>query len=59
MPPFGLGKVAESTSGGRLVEAKGKYANAAGRLGLDGGGLAVSGQGHPDANNMSNPSSAL
>ena len=35
MPPFGLGKVAESTPGGRLVEAKGKFATAAGRLGLD------------------------
>ena len=35
MPAFGLGKVAESTPGGRLVEAKGKFATAAGRLGLD------------------------
>jgi len=35
MPSFGLGKVAEEQLGGRLVEAKGKLATAAGRLGLE------------------------
>jgi len=35
MPPFGLGKVAESTPGGRLIAAEGKYGTAAGRLGLE------------------------
>jgi len=43
MPAFGLGKVASDQARGQLVEAKGKLATAAGRLGLDGSAPSMGG----------------